>query len=135
MEDRIKIEIEVVVTGENIDDILATALEGGINYWCDRAEVVGDYLGDFASEQISRGGQLKLFDFEAEEVYLLTKEKLIDGIKKYLTDPDKPYDILESGTDSVGCSKGESVIDCCMVDASVADMIIQYALFGEVIYG
>ena len=100
MEDRIKIEIEVVVTGENIDDILATALEGGINYWCDRAEVVGDYLGDFASEQISRGGQLKLFDFEAEEVYLLTKEKLIDGIKKYLTDPDKPYDILESGTDS-----------------------------------
>lgn len=26
-------------------------------------------------------------------------------------------------------------IDCGMVDAEVADAIIQYALFGEIIYG
>lgn len=58
------IELKVVVNDEDIDDIMAGALEGGINYWCDEAKVVGNYLGEYASEQISRGGQLKLHDFE-----------------------------------------------------------------------
>lgn len=30
----LKLELEVVVTQEDIDDIIAGALEGGINYWC-----------------------------------------------------------------------------------------------------
>ena len=50
----LKLELEVVVTQEDIDDIMAGALEGGINYWCGEAEVVGNYLGEYASEQISR---------------------------------------------------------------------------------
>ena len=135
MEDmKIKVEMNVRITQEDIDDIMCTALEGGINYWCRKAEVVGEYLGEYGSEQISRGGTLKLHDSEEDAVYELDKEKLIDGIKMYLEDPEKPYDILESASDSVGCSKGESVLDCCMVDAVVADMIIQYALFRTIVY-
>ena len=113
---------------------MCTALEGGINYWCRKAEVVGEYLGEYGSEQISIGGTLKLHDSEEDTVYELDKEKLLDGIKMYLEDPEKPYDILESASDSVGCSKGEFVLDCCMVDAVVADMIIQYALFRTIVY-
>jgi hypothetical protein len=28
------------------------ALEGGINYWCDEAKVMGGYLGEYGSEQM-----------------------------------------------------------------------------------
>lgn len=47
----------------------------------------------------------------------------------------KPYNILVDAEDSVGCSKGVYELDCCMVDATVADMIIQYAIFDDIIYG
>lgn len=65
----------------------------------------------------------------------LNKEKLLSGVKQYLEDEDKPYNILVDAEDSVGCSKGVYELDCCMVDATVADMIIQYAIFDDIIYG
>lgn len=58
--EKIKAEISVRISTEDIDDIVTTALEGGICYWCRRAEVKGKYLGEFASEQISRGGVLEV---------------------------------------------------------------------------
>lgn len=123
----LKVELEIVVTQEDIDDIIAGALEGGINYWCNEAKVVGDYLGEYASEQISRGGQLLLNDFEEEETYTLDKEKFLTGLKMYLENPH-PYEILEEIDNKLG-------LDTCNADATVCDMIIQYALFGDVIYG
>lgn len=132
---KVKVELEVNVTQEDIDDIVTTALEGGINYWCRKAEVVGDYLGECASEQISRGGMLKLYDSEGDKTYELTRDKLLDGIKKYCEDTKRPYDIMYAGVNSVGCSTGEYGLDCCMVDATVADMIIQYAVMEEIVYG
>lgn len=51
--DRVQVVLQIVVTGEDIDDIMASALEGGITYWCDRAKVDGNSLGEYASEQIS----------------------------------------------------------------------------------
>lgn len=65
----------------------------------------------------------------------LSKDKLLDGIKKYCEDAERPYDIMYEGVNSVGCSTGEYGLDCCMVDAVVADMIIQYAVMGEIVYG
>lgn len=123
----VKIESDVVVTDENVDDIIAGALESGINYWCDDAKVVGDYLGEYASEQISRGGRLLLHDFEEEETYMLDKEKFFRGLKMYIENPH-PYDIIEK-------IDGELMIDTCNADSTVCDMIIQYALFGNVVYG
>ena len=64
---KVKAELEINVTQEDVDDIVTTALEGGINYWCRKAEVVGDYLGEYASEQIGRGGMLKLYDSEGDK--------------------------------------------------------------------
>lgn len=126
-QDILKVEMEVVVTGEDIDDIMCGALEGGINYWCNKAEVVGDYLGEYGSEQISRGGQLKLYDFEEEKVYILTKEKFLEGVKLYCKNPTT-CNILEQ-------INGKLHLDCCNADALVCDAIIQYALFADVIYG
>lgn len=127
--------ISVRISTEDIDDIVTTALEGGICYWCRRAEVKGKYLGEFASEQISRGGVLVLHDSVDGKKRELNKEKLLSGVKQYLEDEDKPYNILVDAEDSVGCSKGVYELDCCMVDATVADMIIQYAIFDDIIYG
>lgn len=41
--EEIKAEISVRISTEDIDDIVTTALEGGICYWCRRAEVKGKY--------------------------------------------------------------------------------------------
>lgn len=123
----LKLELEVVVTQEDIDDIMAGALEGGINYWCGEAEVVGNYLGEYASEQISRGGQLILHDIEKDETYTLDREKFMKGLKMYFEKPH-PYNILEEIDNKLR-------IDTCNADDTVCDMIIQYALFDDIVFG
>ena len=120
----VKAEINVKLTQQDIDDIMVAALEGGIDYWCFKAEVVGDYLGEYASEQISRGGMLKLYDIESGDKYWLDLEKFLNGFRLW----------LENGGDQYGAVQGREW-DYCNIDAGCADEIIQYALFGEVIYG
>ena len=128
MEDKIlNVDMQIKVTGEDVDDIMTGALDGGITYWCDKAEPVGDYLGKYASDQISRGGKLMLYDFEAEEDHCLDLEKLMNGIKLWAKNPVGPNCLKQTD--------GKLVIDCCNADAVVCDTIVQYALFGNVIYG
>lgn len=121
----VEIKQTIKVTQQDIDDIMVAALEGGINYWCWKAEVVGDWLGEWAHEQIARGGMLKLYDSEADEKYWLTLDKLLNGIKKaYEEGCYKEYEWCDG-----------HILDCCQIDAEVADCIVQYALFGEWVYG
>ena len=121
----VNITKSVKVTAEDIDDIMCSALEGGINYWCCKAEVVGDYLGEYPSVQISRGGTLKLHDAEEDEVYELTLEKFLNGIE---------LAIQHNYFAEYGWCNGNE-LDTCQVDAEVADCIIQLALFDDVIFG
>lgn len=115
----------IKVTQEDIDDIMCSALEGGINYWCRKAEVVGDYLGEYASEQISRGGKLKLYDDVEDTDYVLELSDVLNGITKAIS---------EGYYSKYGWYDGNE-IDTCNVDANVADVIIQLAIFDDVIYG
>lgn len=115
----------IKVTQQDIDDIMCAAFEGGITYWCYRAEVVGGYKGKYASEQISRGGKVRLYDSVEDAVYELTLEDFLNGITKA---------IEENWYDNYDWHDGSS-IDTCNVDAEVADTIIQLALFDEVVYG
>lgn len=124
---KIKIKLEVVVTNEDIDDIMCSALEGGITFWCDSATVIGDCLGQYGHEQISRGGQLKLHDFEQEQDLILTREKFLVGLQKYLANPTYA-DIIE-----IIDHKGR--LDTSYADAEVADSIVQLAVFGMEVYG
>lgn len=125
----VRVEIVIQLTQQDIDDIMTGALEGGINYWCFKVDVLGEYLGEYASEQISRGGSLKLYDSESGEKYWLDLEKFLKGFELW----------VENGGDQYGAIQGEAggaiVVDCCEIDAGCADEIIQYALFGEVVYG
>jgi len=123
------IKMPVEVTTEDIDDILCGSMEGGSNFWCDEVEVIGEYLGEYASEQISGGGKLRFhvnepFDDEDTEWYELDQEKFLHGLQKWLNNYAHVDDCLFEGR-----------LDCGMIDAGMADSIIQYALFGDVIYG
>lgn len=121
----VRAEIRVELTQQDIDDIMVGALEGGINYWCDEAAVEGgEYLGKYASDQISRGGTLLLHDTDEDAYRKLDLEKFLKGFKLW----------LENGGDQYGAVQGHEV-DCCNIDAGCADEIVQYALFGEVVYG
>lgn len=122
---KIKITSEIKLTQEDIDDIMSTAFEGGINDWCRRAKVVGDYLGEYASEQISRGGVIKLYDAESPDVWELTLDKFLNGFKLW----------FEQGYDEYGAVGSDGTVDTGEIDAECADCIIQFALFGEVIFG
>lgn len=120
----LKVEIEVEVSNEDIDDIVSSALEGGINYWCCSAEIgEEEYLGEYASEQISRGGTLILYDSEDDETYVLTKENLLKGIAQ----------AIKAGHGISWIEEGK--LDLCTFDAGDADLVVQYALFGEVVFG
>lgn len=121
----LKVEITVELTQQDVDDIMCGALEGGITYWCNDAEVVEDkYFGEFASEQISRGGSLRLHDSEEDKTYVLDLEKFINGFKIWLSKGYDLYGAVKTGK-----------IDCCNIDAGCADGIVQCALFGDIIYG
>lgn len=121
----VEINKKYTVTPQDIDDIMVTALEGGINYWCRKAEVVGEYLGEYASDQISRGGSLILYDAESNDHWELNLEKLLCGIQKAIEDNwFYEYDWYVDGE-----------LDCCQIDAEVADTIVQLALFDDIVFG
>ena len=117
--------INFFLTEEDIDDIMCCALEGGINYWCCEAEVVGEYLGEYGSEQISRGGKLKLHDAESDDVWELTLDKFLKGFKLW----------IENGRDEYGALKSYGGVDTGEIDATCADEIVQFALFNEIVFG
>lgn len=123
-------KITVYLTQQDIDDIMVSAFEGGINYWCRRVVVQGDYLGKYASEQISRGGKLAIWldePFEDDKTcYVLDRDKFLAGFKLWIESDGDSYDAIDRSNGSV---------DCGQIDAVCADEIIQYALFGEVVFG
>ncbi len=112
----IDITVKKTFSASNIDDIICTALEGGINYWAISAKPKnGDYKGaDYASDCISKGGTImvKTDDGKLHELNLETLKK---GIELYAE------------------KEGSDFLDD--LDSSGADCIIQYALFGEIVYG
>ena len=119
----ISVSLNAEITGEDIDDIMCTALEGGICYWCGTAEVVGEYRGAYAHEQISRGGTLRLYDIESAETHELNRDKFLLGLRLF----------IERGHGDLVNLKNNR-IDPADFDAECADMVVQYAVFGEIVY-
>ncbi|MFN5251369.1 MAG: hypothetical protein ACK5DE_09985 [Bacteroidota bacterium] len=110
-------KIEIEISNDVIEDILVTAFEGGINYWVDHIEFDGE---GWASEWLQQSDThvLLLHDQDGEQVHELTMSKLLEGI-------------------GMAFAQGRSVFDSdgACVDADGADVIIQLALFKEIIYG
>lgn len=120
----IEINKKYEVTSQDIDDIMATALDS-ISYWCRKAKVVGEYLGEYASDQISRGGSLILYDAESNDCWELNLENLLHGIEKAIEDNwFDDYGWYDNG-----------VLYTTEIDGEVADVIVQLALFDDIVFG
>lgn len=121
-------EIKATLTTQDIDDIMVSALEGGVTAcWCGEAEIIEEKrVADWGYEQIARGGVLMMHDIEdPDEVWELTLEKFLNGFKLW----------LESGGDVYGAVQRNGKVDCGEIDAECADAIVQYALFGDIVFG
>jgi len=130
----IKVEIFLSISDEDIGDIMSSALCGGISYWScldntkqewkeynDKEEY--DDLGtdEIATMILLDGKPLYIVDTYDDTTLSLTLEKLLNGIR---------WAIVENSTLIV-----DGELDTCSIDASVADSIVQYAIFGEIVYG
>ena len=113
--------ITTSVSIETLENIVVTALEGGIGYWAvldnttkiwDKYDYCDLPCSQAAFELLYNGKSLKFYDTVDEtEVWHLTWTKLIKGVELF------------------GGVKEEDI------DATVADQIIQYALFGKIVFG
>lgn len=112
------------LTGQDIDCIMASALEGGIVHWCGLIHAVGGRRGERLSEHISRNGTLVLYDAESDDSWKLTLKKFLAGFALW----------LKNGGDRYGAVGEDGIVDTGNIDAAAADCIVQYALFGEVVF-
>ena len=114
--------IAVELRRSDFDLIMYRALnEGGVAGWVDRIMTRGDLLADHAYQQIGRGGVLALHDYKSQKWRNLTATDIIRGYRKYLEE---------------GCHV--HIEDGFLIPEDVtipdADVIVQLALFGEVLY-
>lgn len=122
---------EHTFTGENLNDIIATALYGGINYWCSKVRIKQNknnrkYQGvsnenqckvTLASDVIGYGGTLILTDDESKEEFELNASKLINGIQEYsMMNQYHLYEFMDN------------------IDVNSADAVVQLGIFNKIVY-
>jgi len=120
------IKVSYDIHNNFVDDLMVCALEGGINHWCYRADAKGDFFRFtyFTSECLTRGGEILLYEDEEEDnegnplAHTLTLKKFLKGLDDYCANSNKTPDGLAED-----------------FDACDADNIVQYAIFGQVVYG
>lgn len=114
---------------EDISDLLVSALEGGINYWCRGVEIVRNKIDNtyagispadqskvkYSSDVIGLNGKLELYDIDDDDAHwTLDLPKMMNGIKLYCEGNQLSLSTLIDNH-----------------DADDADSIIQFALFGK----
>lgn len=117
--------IKKEVTANDIESVIVNCLEGGSNYWLGldnttdiwKKKPRGIPLSTWTTQMLLDGETIHFYDVEdEEETFTLTLDKLIEGFK--LNAEHRPNDCdLDSG------------------DATTSDCIIQYGIFGKVVYG
>ena len=146
-------QITIKITKEDVVDILSSAINGGIGYWGEivpndeqykeakkwlRENVEPDYDdGEICYEEIIAqilfdGKSVTIRDIEDDKESWLSLSNLAQGIQKafqggYYSD----YNWLVPDGD--GSNKWH--LETSQIDAEVADVIIQLAVLGEVVYG
>lgn len=113
----IRFEVKAQITVSAIENIIVSALEGQSNYWVGvdnttiewRDKPKGMPVSQYATDLILNGKKVVLYDIEDEsETWELTLDKLLAGIGKAMSE-NRDYE------------------DEC-------DLILQYALFGELVF-
>ena len=143
MNNQIMYTVNRILTEEQIKDILTTAIEGGIGYWAvlcndtkewaEAKKLAKEELGDTPCycdviykmfelnyPVIFEDNECAEYDEDDCERWELTFEKFLNGCRLYEEKSGKSL---------------SNIIDECEYDADDADCVMQYALFGELVFG
>ena len=129
----VNVNIAIGLTDQDVEDLIVTAIEGGIGYWACLDNTTDSFLNAPDEEPVSitaarimlTGGGITFIDEENDkQSWVLTLEKLKEGVRLFLEGEDNGADYIEDGC-----------LDMSYIDADGADQIVQYALFGEIVYG
>lgn len=116
------VRLEKNITVQELEDIIVGSFEGGSSYWLgvdnrEWTEKPEDMpVAQYALSLLLDKKTVKLYNIEDDERYELTTGKLLKGIARNIQ--KRPWDC-----------------DLKKADAITYDCIIQFALFGEVVYG
>ena len=110
------IKIPINITDENLEDILETAFIS-TSYWLYWGCIKKCGKGKFNYTLL-----VPEDDTDTEfKKYTLTKNKLLKGVREYIS--------------KYGCNIEDGELDTCSIDGWGCDIILQYALFNEVVFG
>ena len=120
----------IEISDELIEYILCSAFEGGITYWANNISCednkdmikVGGWKDTYLTKTKKKDAVMYIHESETGEKYPITKKSIIDALQKMDT-PEYNYTkalnrLLNDGW-----------------DADDADIVVQTACFGEVVYG
>lgn len=110
-----KVMLEIELSDEFLDDVIEAALAGGIQYW---ASIMGRSGKVYAIRDDDEGKRM-----------LLTHEAVARGITKALS-----KDFCLNDTIRATIYRGASQSDAGDIDAEAADVIVQAAMFGGIVY-
>ena len=121
----------VEISDELIKGVLCSAFEGGITYWADNVSCednkdmkkVGGWKDTYLTKTKKKDAVMYIHTSDGrDEKFPITKKSIIDALQKMDT-PEYKY------------TKALSRILNEQYDADDADIVVQTACFGEVVYG
>lgn len=121
------IQQQATIPDQFISDIVDTACEGGINYWC--ARVNGTFK---VNVEESTPVAWDFYEIDAKRPIHVTAELLRKTLDDILTGR---IDCDEALSQSVADALVEPEDIGVYIDAAYADCIVQFACFGEQRYG
>lgn len=136
-----KVNIEVELSVQDMMDLLCTAFEGGVNYWVTSILGEGGDTGKLPEgrtkieheyEWLAVGGSLKIGYDDEERLYrYLDQDKLQKGLQEWIN-RNSGQVVLITRIDG---SLRDTALDLGNIDANDADKIVQFALFGKLVFG
>lgn len=136
------ITTKILVTDQDLVDIITIAFYGGLN-WCERAYPKdGHWMGN-PGNHILNGGVIILCDIDGEERYELNKLKLLRGITGLIEEDN--WDLSQLGFENEDAYYVDADNTQCIlraghhletgdIDADIADLIVQYGIFGKQVF-
>lgn len=136
MSENLIVSVPVELDDEFIEDVVCTMLEGGSNYWVDTIDI--DHpegqrprytpVSTWAADALNKGGNITIYPIEEEDgIVTINRENLVSGVKQLIDEhPDRV---------AVTYDHKANHIDFGSMDADDADAILQYAVFGDLIFG
>ena len=120
----------IEISDELIEYILCSAFEGGITYWAENVSCkdnkdmkkVGGWKHEYLTRTKKKDAVMYIHESETGEKYPITKKSIIDALQK-MDSPEYKY------TKALDRILNEEY------DADDADIVVQTACFGEVVYG